>query len=116
MPDEQNINWEAIAKAWMHPTQVKILEELARRRSEGQRAVSPVQLVELLGDPKRSKAKQLGTLSYHMRILVRMKLARLTRTRPRRGALQHFYVIHPRAFSARAVRAKEKPSRLKAVA
>src|SRR6202034_1642304 len=33
----------------------------------------------------------LGVVSYHVRQLARLGLAKLERTRPRRGALEHYY-------------------------
>jgi DNA-binding MarR family transcriptional regulator len=62
----------------MHPLRAKILEALAGSTK------SPVQLAGELD-------ARLGSVSYHVRTLERDGLIELTRTRPVRGTIEHFY-------------------------
>ena len=70
---------ERVAKALSHRLRRQILERL---RDHG--VASPRALADALGQP-------LGNISYHMRVLRELDCVELVRTRPRRGALEHFY-------------------------
>lgn len=72
------INDPRLVKALAHPLRVSILSALE------QRTASPSQLAEELGVP-------LPNLSYHIRMLVQLDLLKLVKTRPRRGAIEHYY-------------------------
>ena len=67
-----------MAKALGHPLRTAILVEL------GQRTASPVGLARDLDEP-------IGNVSYHVRVLLDLDCIELVETRPRRGALEHFY-------------------------
>lgn len=75
------LDWERLARASMHPTQLAILETLV----DVDTPMSPSGLSTGLEEP-------LGNVSYHMRFLADRGLVRLVRTEPRRGAVEHFYV------------------------
>lgn len=76
-----------------HPIRLQVLELL--ELADGSR--SPKQLADLLGD------QSLGVVSYHVRVLADDRLIRQTRTRPRRGAVEHFYALTPRGRGALAL-------------
>lgn len=65
-------------KALSHPLRVRMLTLL------NQRVSSPSELAEELDEP-------LGNVSYHMRFLADLKMVKLVRTEPRRGAVEHYY-------------------------
>jgi DNA-binding transcriptional ArsR family regulator len=65
-------------KALAHPLRVSILSALEHR------VASPSELAEELEVP-------LPNLSYHIRMLVQLDLLKLVKTRPRRGAIEHYY-------------------------
>jgi len=67
-----------IAKALTHPLRISILGILEERTA------SPSEIAEELDAP-------LGVVSYHVRQLAVAGLAKLERTRQRRGALEHYY-------------------------
>lgn len=71
-----------LVKALAHPLRVDILRALAER------VASPSELAQELGVP-------LPNLSYHFRMLVQLELLELVRTRPRRGAIEHYYRTIP---------------------
>lgn len=73
-----DINDPRLVKALAHPLRVSILSALANRTA------SPSQLAEELDVP-------LPNLSYHIRMLVQLDLLKLVKTRPRRGAIEHYY-------------------------
>lgn len=62
-----------------HPIRLKALVLLEREHS-------PSELTALL------VSEALGVVSYHVRILRDLGLVEETRTQPRRGALEHFYI------------------------
>jgi hypothetical protein len=67
-----------------HPLRIKLIVLLEREHS-------PSELCGLLpGEP-------LGVVSYHVRMLKQYGLLTETKTRPRRGALEHFYARTPLA-------------------
>ena len=72
------INDPRLVKALAHPLRVSILSALE------QRTASPSELAEELNVP-------LPNLSYHIRMLVQLDLLKLVKTRPRRGAIEHYY-------------------------
>jgi DNA-binding transcriptional ArsR family regulator len=72
-----------IAKALTHPLRVSILGILEERTA------SPREISDELDAP-------LGVVSYHVRQLARLGLAKLERTRQRRGALEHYYSAQQR--------------------
>lgn len=72
------INDPRLVKALAHPLRVSILSALEHRTA------SPSMLAEELGVP-------LPNLSYHIRMLVQLDLLKLVKTRPRRGAIEHYY-------------------------
>ena len=84
------INDPRLVKALAHPLRVSILSALENRTA------SPSELAEELEVP-------LPNLSYHIRMLVQLDLLKLVRTRPRRGAIEHYYQAKGRvAVSDRA--------------
>jgi DNA-binding transcriptional ArsR family regulator len=66
-----------------HPTRLRIV--LCLRDGED----SPIRVAERLDD------QNLGRVAHHFRRLARTGLIEQTRTRPRRGAVEHFYVLTP---------------------
>jgi len=73
-----NLNDPNLVRAVAHPLRARILGILQERRA------SPRELSDELGAP-------LGNVSYHVRILAGMKLIRLVKKTPRRGAIEHHY-------------------------
>ena len=69
----------ALHKALGHPLRLRILESVVERRD-----ASPLMVSRQLGLP-------LATVSRHMRVLRDLGFVELTRTEPRRGAVEHFY-------------------------
>jgi DNA-binding transcriptional ArsR family regulator len=67
-----------LVKALAHPLRVRILSIL------DQRVASPSELAQEIGAP-------LGNVSYHVRILASLGLARLVKETPRRGSVEHHY-------------------------
>jgi len=65
-------------KALSHPLRVRMLTLL------NQKVASPSELADELDEP-------LGNVSYHMRFLADLKMVKLVRTEPRRGAVEHYY-------------------------
>jgi DNA-binding transcriptional ArsR family regulator len=75
---DRNISDPKLAKALAHPLRVAILGILEDRTA------SPSEIAEELD-------ASLGLVSYHVRVLARFGLVKLVDTRPRRGALEHYY-------------------------
>jgi DNA-binding transcriptional ArsR family regulator len=69
----------ALHKALGHPLRLRILESVIERHE-----ASPLTLSRQLRQP-------LATVSRHMRMLRDLGFVELTRTEPRRGAVEHFY-------------------------
>ncbi len=67
-----------LVKGLAHPLRIDILRVL----EEGM--ASPSEIAGRLGAP-------LGNVSYHVRFLARVGLIELVETRPRRGAVEHYY-------------------------
>src|SRR3954452_10703293 len=78
MPAQQPAIDQRIMKALSHPLRVRMLTLL------NQKVSSPSELAEELDEP-------LGNVSYHMRFLADLKMVKLVRTEPRRGAVEHYY-------------------------
>jgi hypothetical protein len=74
------LDWERIACAAMDPLQIAVLRQPALGEA------SPHQIATRLDE-------SLGTVSYHVRRLHSFGLIELARTEPRRGAVEHFYVL-----------------------
>jgi DNA-binding transcriptional ArsR family regulator len=72
---------DVIVKAVAHPIRREILRRLEGNANGG---LSPKILAKELSQP-------LGDVSYHFRTLVEAGILQLTKTEPRRGALEHFY-------------------------
>jgi DNA-binding transcriptional ArsR family regulator len=70
---------ERLIKALAHPLRWRIVETLVERGE-----ASPVELARLLDQP-------LATVSHHTRVLRDNDCIELTRTEPRRGAVEHYY-------------------------
>jgi DNA-binding transcriptional ArsR family regulator len=70
---------ESLIKALSHPLRWRILETVVDRGE-----TSPVELARLLDEP-------LATVSHHTRVLRDNGCIELTRTEPRRGAVEHYY-------------------------
>src|SRR6188472_4187936 len=69
---------QRIMKALSHPLRVRMLTLL------NQKVASPSELADELDEPH-------GNVSYHMRFLADLKMVKLVRTEPRRGAVEHYY-------------------------
>jgi len=67
-----------LVKAMAHPLRLRVLTLL----NDG--IASPSELAERLGE-------RLGNVSYHVRILAELDCIELVRTRPVRGAVEHYY-------------------------
>jgi DNA-binding transcriptional ArsR family regulator len=67
-----------LVKGLAHPLRIAILRVLQDR------VASPSEIAEEIDAP-------LGNVSYHVRFLARVGLIELTGTRPRRGAVEHYY-------------------------
>jgi DNA-binding transcriptional ArsR family regulator len=78
MPNQEPPVDQRIMKALSHPLRVRMLTLL------NQKVSSPSELADELGEP-------LGNVSYHMRFLADLKMVKLVRTEPRRGAVEHYY-------------------------
>jgi DNA-binding transcriptional ArsR family regulator len=78
MPTQEPAVDQRIMKALSHPLRVRMLTLL------NQKVSSPSELADELGEP-------LGNVSYHMRFLADLKMVKLVRTEPRRGAVEHYY-------------------------
>ena len=68
----------SLVRALAHPLRAQVLGILEERRA------SPRELADELGAP-------LGTVSYHVRTLHQLKLIKLVKKTPRRGAIEHHY-------------------------
>lgn len=67
-----------LVKGLAHPLRIHILRVLENR------VASPSEIATEIGAP-------LGNVSYHVRFLARVGLIELTSTKPRRGAVEHYY-------------------------
>lgn len=73
-----NLNDPSLVRALAHPLRAQVLGILQERRA------SPRELADELRAP-------LGNVSYHVRILADLKLIKLVKKTPRRGAIEHHY-------------------------
>src|SRR4051812_34202731 len=73
-----DINDPRVVKALAHPLRVEILGILEQRRA------SPSDIAAEVGAP-------LGNVSYHVKKLLGLRLIRLVKKTPRRGAVEHTY-------------------------
>jgi DNA-binding transcriptional ArsR family regulator len=85
------LDYERIAEAFVHPLKLRILARMAeppppRAVSHGapEPGWSPNGLYAAVGDT-------LTNVSYHVRQLEKAGLIELVATKPRRGALEHYY-------------------------
>lgn len=78
MAETEQLTDQEMIKALAHPLRIQILEALDQH--EG----SPRELADEFGEA-------LGTVSYHVRTLADLGFLELTRTTPRRGAVEHHY-------------------------
>jgi hypothetical protein len=85
-PAVARLDWQALAKAAMHPMQVRILE----RAAAGEK-LTPVRLAEEMGE-------KLGNTAYHVRCLHDRGLLKKAGTKQVRGAVAHYYVIAENAL------------------
>ena len=76
-----NLNWERLARANTHALRISILEVLS---IDGGRTLSPKDLSIELQAP-------LSTVNYHVTELAKSDLLELTGERQVRGAVEHFY-------------------------
>ncbi|MGA9858149.1 MAG: winged helix-turn-helix domain-containing protein [Solirubrobacteraceae bacterium] len=67
-----------LVKGLAHPLRIQILRVLENR------VASPSEIADEIDAP-------LGNVSYHVRFLARVGLIELTSTKPRRGAVEHYY-------------------------
>lgn len=79
-----NLNEPSLVRALAHPLRAQILGVLQERRA------SPRELAEEFGAP-------LQNVSYHVRRLADLKLIKLVKKTPRRGAIEHHYEAIPEA-------------------
>jgi DNA-binding MarR family transcriptional regulator len=79
------LDWEQIAEGLVHPTRMAVLREIDRMEE-----ASPRRLADVLDE-------SISNIAYHVRALHRAQLLREARTAPRRGAVEHFYRLTPRA-------------------
>jgi DNA-binding transcriptional ArsR family regulator len=75
------VDWEALARSFVHPLRISILEVLGL---DGGRVLSPTELSQELQIP-------LGNTSYHVGELRKAGLLHLARRRPVRGTMENFY-------------------------
>ena len=73
----------SLAQALAHPLRARILAALEDRTA------SPSEIAAELEAP-------LGVVSYHVRRLAALKLLKLVRREPRRGAIEHYYTAATR--------------------
>jgi DNA-binding transcriptional ArsR family regulator len=76
---------QELVKALGHPLRVRILEALQGR------VASPTEL-------SKEMDVSLGVIAYHANTLEESGCLQLVKTRPRRGALEHFFTATPRSF------------------
>ncbi len=85
------LDYQRIAEAFVHPLKLRILALMAEPpppradpRGSPEPGWSPNSLYVAVGEP-------LGNVSYHVRQLEKAGLIELVATKPRRGALEHYY-------------------------
>lgn len=86
MPEKNAVRIDQeLVKALSHPLRVRLLEALQGR------VASPTELSKEMGI-------SLGVIAYHANTLEECGCLQLVKTRPRRGALEHFFTATPRSF------------------
>lgn len=85
LPDNAII--KALHTAMGHPLRLDCLRRIAA--ASGGRGMSPRELADAINAP-------LGNVSYHVRTLNEQKVIKLSKKIPRRGAIEHYYVVSPR--------------------
>ncbi|MEZ5077742.1 MAG: winged helix-turn-helix domain-containing protein [Solirubrobacterales bacterium] len=86
MPEKNAVRIDQeLVRALAHPLRVRILEALQGR------VASPTELSKEMG-------ASLGVVAYHANTLEECGCLQLVKTRPRRGALEHFFTATPRSF------------------
>jgi DNA-binding transcriptional ArsR family regulator len=83
--NERDVVDVRVIKALGHPLRTRALTIL------NERVASPNELAQMLDAP-------LGSVAYHVRILLDLGAIELVRTEPRRGAVEHFYRATMRPF------------------
>lgn len=78
---KRKINWQHVAERQIHPLRLACLRHIAENGKS-----SPSNIHQDIGD-------KLGNVSYHVRALVDAGLIELVETKPRRGAVEHFYSL-----------------------
>lgn len=73
-----------VAKAFSHPLRYRIMRYLWSEVDGG--VASPTAMAEEFAEP-------LGNVSYHVKTLLGLGMIDLFETKPRRGALEHFYEL-----------------------
>lgn len=84
LPDNAII--KALHTAMGHPLRLDCLRRIANAPARG---LSPRELSDITMAP-------LGNVSYHVRTLNDQKVIKLSKKVPRRGAIEHYYVVSPR--------------------
>jgi DNA-binding MarR family transcriptional regulator len=77
------IDWERLARHYVHPTRLGVLDVLAL---DGGRVLSPNEL-------RRELNEDISNVSYHVNELVGGSFLVLMATAQRRGAVEHFYAL-----------------------
>src|SRR4051812_39809375 len=81
MPTYEMLENTALVRALAHPLRAKMLYEMQ------QRPTSPKEMAAEFGVP-------LSNVAYHVQILRKLKLIKLVRKTPRRGAIEHHYTVN----------------------
>lgn len=85
-----------VAKAFSHELRGKILNLMSTGGFvDDTEAWSPSDIAEEFNEP-------LGNVSYHVKTLLELGMVELSSTQPRRGALEHYYVLTDKAREAMA--------------
>jgi DNA-binding transcriptional ArsR family regulator len=84
-PDEPRTIDKKLIRALAHPLRVQILEALQGRTA------SPTELT-------RESRRDIGVISYHVTVLLKVGCIEEVGTRQVRGATEHFYTARPRSF------------------
>jgi DNA-binding transcriptional ArsR family regulator len=101
LPPYKTLENPALVKALSHPLRAKMLYALQERQA------SPKELSDHFGVP-------LSNVAYHIQVLRKLKLIRLAKKTPRRGAVEHHYVVdhvaymHAEAWSQTPTLIKER--------
>jgi predicted transcriptional regulator len=87
--DERKAN--AYVKALTHPVRVEVIRFI---RSRGKASPSEIQEIWAAGLGLRmGEAPALSVIAYHVRMLVDYGVIKLVDTKPRRGAVEHYYGV-----------------------